>query len=78
MALMLPQPDKRAGAGDSQLEGKMACMSLNGYSFCARQNVDLDSVLDAIKDNLRLEQKNVMEMNFVTMHRVLHPIQVRS
>ena len=33
-------------------------------------------VLDLVKQNLRLEQKKVMEMNFVTIHRVLNPIQV--
>lgn len=58
------------------LDGKMACMSLSGYSKCARQTVDLDEILNSIKENLRLEQKQVMEMNYVTMHRLLSPIQV--
>ena len=35
------------------------------------------SVLDKIKCNLRKEQRTVMEMNFVTMHRILSPLQVR-
>ncbi len=34
------------------------------------------SVLDKIKCNLRKEQRTVMELNFVTMHRILSPIQV--
>ena len=72
MGLMLP--DKRMS--DKGLDGKMACMSLNGYSDCARATVDLDEILNSIKENLRLEQKHVMEMNFVTMHRLLSPIQV--
>ena len=39
-------------------------------------NVQLNRVLDEIKANLRLEQKRVMELNFVLVHRVLSPIQV--
>lgn len=35
------------------------------------------SVLDKIKCNLRKEQRTVMEMNFITMHRILSPLQVR-
>ena len=35
------------------------------------------SVLDEIKCNLRKEQRIVMEMNFVTMHRILSPLQAR-
>ena len=35
------------------------------------------SVLDKIKCNLRKEQRIVMEMNFVTMHRILSPLQVQ-
>jgi hypothetical protein len=50
-------------------------MSLNGYTYCARNNVDLNTILDQIKDNLRKEQKTVLEMNCVTMHRILSPIQ---
>ena len=38
--------------------------------------MSLNRVLDKIKANLRLEQKRVMELNFVLVHRVLSPIQV--
>lgn len=72
MSLMLP-PSSEA----KDLDGKMACMSLSGYGKCARQTVDLDEILNSIKENLRLEQKQVMEMNYVTMHRLLSPIQAR-
>ena len=39
-------------------------------SLCCR-------VLDSIKDNLRKEQSTVMEFNFLTMNKILSPIQVR-
>lgn len=74
MALMLPA-SARHGDGPKDLDGRMACMSLSGYSKCARQTVDLDEILNSIKENLRLEQKHVMELNFVTMHRLMSPIQ---
>ena len=35
-------------------------------------------VLDSIKDNLRKEQSTVMEFNFLTMNKILSPIQVRQ
>ena len=44
----------------------------------AGSHVNLNRVLDEIKANLRLEQKRVMELNFVMIHRVLSPIQVSS
>lgn len=77
MALMLP-PAERNAEGQKDLEGKIACMSLRGYSSCALQSADLDEILNSIKENLRLEQKHVMEMNFVTMHRLLSPLQART
>ncbi len=40
MGLMLPRcPESQA---KSSLEGKLDCMSLNGYSYTARENVDLN------------------------------------
>lgn len=74
MSLMLPTTEQ---SNVKDLDGKMACMSLRGYSNCARQSVELDEILNSIRENLRLEQKNVMEMNFVTMHRLMSPLQVR-
>lgn len=56
MALMLPEPGDVAKCpedsrllGDPSIEGKMACMSISGYAACAKSNVALDAVLDAIK-----------------------------
>lgn len=73
MSVMLPSTEKSNG---KDLDGKMACMSLRGYSNCARQSVDLDEILNSIRENLRLEQKHVMELNFITMHRLMSPLQV--
>ncbi|KAA6417573.1 MAG: hypothetical protein FRX49_12448 [Trebouxia sp. A1-2] len=75
MGLMLPRCPENASQAKSSLEGKLDCMSLNGYSYTARENVDLNSTLDKIKCNLRKEQRTVMELNFVTMHRILSPLQ---
>ena len=56
MALMLPEPGDASRCpedsrlqGDPSVEGKMACMSISGYAACAKSNIALDSVLDAIK-----------------------------
>lgn len=73
MGLMLP-PSERAGPGG--LDGQMACMSLSGYGQCAQKTVELDEVLNRLKENLRLEQQTVLELNFKTMHMLMSPIQV--
>ncbi|KAK9837323.1 hypothetical protein WJX81_006202 [Elliptochloris bilobata] len=75
MSLMLPPAVQREDAPDDPVAAKLECMTLNGYMHCARTHVRLDEVLDTIRDNLRREQKTVMELNFVTMNRVLSPIQ---
>ena len=38
-------------------------LAVSGYMHCARTHVRLDEVLDTIRDNLRREQKTVMELN---------------
>ena len=61
----------------SAIDGKMACIeSSHSYLPCARRSVQLNEVLDLVKNNLYKEQKRVMEMKFVTVHRVLSSIQV--
>jgi hypothetical protein len=80
MGMMLPTPAKgdvhsRMTGGDPTLEGKMACMSIGSYLDCARNTLQLDAVLDALKDNLREEQKQFMEHKMVVLHRVLSPVQ---
>ena len=42
MGLMLPRCPDNASQAKSSLEGKLDCMSLNGYSYTARENVDLN------------------------------------
>lgn len=51
MTLMLPrQPDcpDRKSEAKSTLEGKLDCMSLNGYGSTARDNVDLNRCAAAV------------------------------
>ena len=75
---MLPRPNEAGVVEPTEVDGKIACIgSAHNYLACARKSVQLNSVLDAVKDNLHHEQKRVMEMNFVTVHHVLSPIQVR-
>jgi hypothetical protein len=78
MSLMLPKNTPRRQIPDANtLESKMDCMKItSSYSCAALNNVQLDSILDDIKGNLRKEQRTVMELNYTTMHKVLTPIQV--
>lgn len=39
---MLPRCPDNPSQAKSSLEGKLDCMSLNGYSYTARENVDLN------------------------------------
>ena len=74
MALMLPHHSKKA-AENNTLEGKMENISNLGYLTVAKYNVELTAVLDAIKDNLRREQRSSMDLNCATVSRVLTPLQ---
>lgn len=77
---MLPKNVGRRQIPDaSTLESRMDCMKItSSYSCAALNNVHLDSLLDDIKCNLRKEQRTVMELNYMTMHSLLTPIQVRA
>ncbi|KAK9917755.1 hypothetical protein WJX75_007864 [Coccomyxa subellipsoidea] len=77
MSLMLPKNVGRRQIPDaSTLESRMDCMKItSSYSCAALNNVHLDSLLDDIKCNLRKEQRTVMELNYMTMHSLLTPIQ---
>lgn len=59
LANMLTRNRPRS-ALSSVLKGPAAA---SGYMHCARTHVRLDEVLDSIRDNLRREQKTVMELN---------------
>mmetsp|Transcript_9340 Transcript_9340/g.28094 ORF Transcript_9340/g.28094 Transcript_9340/m.28094 type:complete len:400 (-) Transcript_9340:519-1718(-) len=72
MGLMLP--GRGAGGGEG-LSTKMACMSISSYMPSVANTLQLDTVLDQLKDNLREEQKAFMELKLVVLHRVLSPIQ---
>lgn len=74
MALMLPH-HSRNPAEDNTLEGKMENISNFGYLPVAKSNAELAKVLDAIKDNLRREQRSAMDINCATVSRVLNPLQ---
>jgi hypothetical protein len=74
MRLMLPH-HSRNPAEDNTLEGKMENISHYGYLPVAKSNAELAAVLDAIKDNLRREQRSAMDINCATVSRVLTPLQ---
>ena len=74
MALMLPH-HSRNPAEDNTLEGKMENISNFGYLPVAKSNAELAKVLDAIKDNLRREQRSAMDINCATVSKVLNPLQ---
>ena len=74
---MLPRPGEHNLAEPAAVEGKMACIgNAHSYLQCAKRSVQLNTVLDAVKDNLHQEQKRVMDIKFVVVHRVLTPLQV--
>lgn len=74
MALLLPQQSNRVFS-DTTVEGRMNAMSTASYLPIARSNAELSAVLDSIKDNLRREQRAVMEFNCATTARILNPLQ---
>ncbi len=63
---------------EESVEQRIGAMSLTGYNHCARNDVSLDQMLDKIKDNLRLEQRIICELNATIIHRVFTPMQVGS
>ncbi|KAK9823855.1 hypothetical protein WJX72_005957 [[Myrmecia] bisecta] len=50
-------------------------MQTSGYLQTAKSNLVLSNLLDEIKDNLKREQKLVLQFNWVLMNRILTPIQ---
>ena len=75
MAQMLPSSGRFPPGGDASLEGRLAAVSTTGYLPMARSNAELAAVLDAVKDNLRREQRAVMDLNCITISRILSPVQ---
>lgn len=74
MGMLLPQHSNRVYS-DTTAEGRLAAMSTATYLPIARCNAELSTTLDDIKDNLRREQRAVMELNCATIARVLNPLQ---
>lgn len=74
MALMLPHSSLNP-AEDNTVEGRLANMSQAGYLPVAKSSAELSDVLDAIKDNLRREQRAVMDLNCLLMSKILTPLQ---
>ncbi|PRW58753.1 hypothetical protein C2E21_2067 [Chlorella sorokiniana] len=74
MSLMLPH-SSRNPAEDNTVEGRLASMSSAGYLPVAKSSAELGDVLDRIKDNLRREQRAVMDLNCQTVTRILTPLQ---
>lgn len=72
MAFMLPNNDAR----NLSLESKLERMRHASYRRMAAHAVDLDEILSSLKENLQKEQRRVMELNFLTLHKILSPIQV--
>ena len=58
----------------TNLVDNVAVLTLPVLAHCAQ----LDQILDDIKCNLRKEQRTVMELSWITVHKVLTPIQVRA
>ncbi|KAL4859779.1 hypothetical protein ACK3TF_000063 [Chlorella vulgaris] len=74
MSLMLPHSSPNP-AEDNTVEGRMANMSSAGYLQVAKSSAELGEVLDRIKDNLRREQRAVMELNCLLIAKLLNPLQ---
>ena len=74
MAMMIPHTSK-IPEEDSTLEGRMSTMSSGAYLPLAKSNAELGSILDRIKDNLRREQRSVMDLNCCTISKILTPLQ---
>ncbi|KAL4444881.1 hypothetical protein ABPG77_003931 [Micractinium sp. CCAP 211/92] len=74
MALMLPHSSQNP-AEDNTVEGRLANMSQAGYLPVAKSSAELSDVLDQIKDNLRREQRAVMDLNCLLMAKILTPMQ---
>ena len=76
---MLPgSASQGANFASLTIESKLEKMKQASYRRMAAQAVSLDEILSGLKENLRQEQKHVIELNFVTLHRVLSPVQVST
>ena len=64
------EPDK-----DMTVNGRMTSMSSGIYLPLARNNAELNEILDKIKHNLRREQRATMDLNCCTISKIMTPLQ---
>jgi hypothetical protein len=72
MRALLPPPPGPAGGGAA---GCAAAAAAGGYAADAGGAAALEAALDAVRANLRREQREIMDFNAVLMSRILRPLQ---
>jgi hypothetical protein len=60
---------------DMTVNGRMTSMSSGTYLPLARNNAELNEILDKIKHNLRREQRATMDLNCCTISKIMTPLQ---
>lgn len=65
---MQPETD---GVPSKRMEG----LQIDGYLPTAKANLELTGALDKIKENLKWEQRTVLQFNWVLVNRIMSPIQ---
>lgn len=60
---------------DMTIDGRMNSMSSGAYLPLARRNALLNEILDKVKQNLRKEQRAMMDLNCFTISNIMTPLQ---
>jgi len=60
---------------DMTIDGRMNSMSSGAYLPLARKNAQLNEILDKVKQNLKKEQRAMMDLNCFTISNVMTPLQ---
>lgn len=60
---------------DMTIDGRMNSMSNGTYLPLARRNAQLTEILDKVKQNLRKEQRAMMDLNCFTISNIMTPLQ---
>lgn len=60
---------------DMTIDGRMNSMSSGTYLPLARRNAQLNEILDKVKQNLRKEQRAMMDLNCFTISNIMTPVQ---
>jgi len=70
ISMMLPSPSQvLSPCFDPTPDAKIKCMEVNGAELCMRSEHQLNDVLDALKANLKSEQKMLMEVSYRLVHK---------